>query len=373
MKKTLFIVAVIALLATCFGATFAFAQEPEVVATKPEIEGTTINVADVSNLQWVSDYSNEKIEQVDDIPRTFQGYTIQLAGVTFDLSAIEQWTPIKNFHGTMRGDSNGATVISGMKVTSAEAGAEDYMGAGLCGNIAGGAKAYFYDITIQNATVIAKGAYAGAFVGSGYTAQFENCHVIDSEITGLQYIGGIVGTTYGNITNCTVVGTTQYSTKIYVTEDSYSLLTQVGDNAGGIIGLMGEGGGKISGCKVVNVSVTAARQVGGIAGNIQYGNSVTDCKVSGCEIISSATGSCISYRASAALGGIVGEARGTSSMMTVTGNTVENTVLTKHSTTSFLDRNEYVGRIVGTLYPSSATITLADNTYPDSEWGETGN
>ena len=373
MKKLLFAILMVALVVTCSGVSMAFAKEAEeITAVEPTMSDKTINIETEGNLLWVSEYSYQTDASFNAVPNTFAGYTLQLAGKTFDLSSIANWQPINNFHGTMSGNEDGSTVISGLNVTSQAADSEDYIGAGLCGNIAySGGKPYFNYITIKNANVVALGAYAGAFVGSGYTAEFNYCKVVDSKIQGEQYIGGIVGSTYGSIKNCSVSGTEDNHTVVLIQTGSLEIFSENHDNAGGIIGIMGEGGGVIDNCTVIYTDVSASRQVGGIAGNIQYGNTVTNCTVSYCNISSTSVGSALTERFSPALGGIVGEARGnTTSTMTVTDNTVDNTVLTKRSTSLL---HQYVGWIIGVVLPNNSSLTLSGNTFPEGTWNERGN
>lgn len=373
MKKTIVLISLLSLVLMFSVGTVAYAAEPQAVSpTQPAIDGTTITVDSVEDLLWVTGYSAGEYSLIDNIPVTFLNCTINVTA-DIDMSEIDNWTPITDFHGTLQGakaDGSNA-VISHMTVNY-----PDREGVGLCGNISfTGGKPYFSKITIADSTVYTQLAYAGAFVGNGYTAQFDYCYVQDTHVTGLQYIGGLVGTTYGNITNCKVESTTNSLNTQVTIYGTHSILSQQGDNAGGIVGLMGEGGGTISYCTVRYALVEGARQIGGIAGNLQYGNTVSNCNVEYSTISSNGTGLSLFPPAVPAVGGIVGEARGASSgttPITLTDNTVSYCTLTK------VVSGAYVGWFVGALYRVDLGTTLisSGNSVVEPQgtnWPEYGN
>lgn len=329
-KRSLFAVLLAAVMVFSMMAVPAFAAEGG--ATHPEIQDKIITVDSVEDLKWVSDYSRGVAATVDEIPTTFEGYTIQ---ITADIENVGAWTPIAGFYGTMTGvagTENGYVTISGLNVTV------EGDGAGLCGITKG--RPHFSNIKIKDSTFDASGSYAGAFMGSGLVSYFDNCHAENVKVIANRFVGGIVGTTYGNITRCCVTGS---ATEISVRGTSILSRTS-GDNVGGIVGLVGEGNTVISGCTVDGITVTGARQVAGIAGAVQYGNTVKECTVKNSTIASVGTGILIYKGASPCAGGIVGQlaAGSDSEKISILDNTVENTAVSQKRT-----GEKYIGWAVG--------------------------
>lgn len=314
----------------------AFAAETESVPY--DIDTKTVIVDSKDDLEWVSSYSNldsSSDSLITGIPTTFNGWTINITKeeIVFPESEASNWTPIKNFQGTMQGVSeNGYVTISGLNVSV------DGNGAGLCGTTSG--RPHFANIKIANSSFEASDNYAGAFIGNGFVSYFDNCHAENVVVTANRFVGGIVGTTYGNITNCSVTGT---DTKIFVRGTSILSPTD-GDNVGGIVGLVGEGNTVISNCLVDGITVTGARQVAGIAGAVQYGNTIKNCTVKNCNIESVGTGLIILRGATPCAGGIVGQlaAASDTQKINIIDNTVENTSVTQKRTGT-----KYIGWAVG--------------------------
>lgn len=328
-KKKIFlmilVVATIVVLTTI--APVALAEEQET----PHYDTTekTIDITTAGELQWLSDYSNGQIAAIDEIPINFSGWTVNLKFDEVDLNNAS-WTPIADFHGNMVGvpqtSGKSFVTIKGLNVRVST-------GAGLCGNISyNSGKPYFSNIEIANSTFVATGNYAGAFSGNGYTAQFDNCHATSVTIQGARFIGGIVGMTYGNITSCSVTGDT--------TINAPSFFSLLGDNVGGIVGLMGEGGMRVTSCLVQDAKITGDRQVGGIVGLANYGNSVIDCDAIGCRIESRNTRAVYENDPSCA-GGIVGQINNKDGYtITVSDNSVGNCTIV-------CGQPEYAGWLVG--------------------------
>jgi hypothetical protein len=321
MKKLLKVVAV-ASLAACLGAAFApsaFADTLSVSTDNPKV----IEVDSEADLFALNETANKTAYE------NYKGYTIE---ITEDITLTKDWTPLTDFQGTMVGvkaDGSNA-VISGLKV-------ENYgKAAGLCGNASGAA---FEKLTIKNAVVNTTASYAGAFAGDGFTSSFTDCEAINVSISGNRFVGGIVGSCYGNITRCNVLtDSTDTSvvskTEIKSTDSSASLARGSGDNVGGIIGYIGEGNTVVYDCKVTNIEVTGSRQVGGIAGFENYGNTVEECKVYD-SVIKSASNSfmiLVSNR-TPAVGGITGQfGKATANeRITCINNYVENTTIIQSS------------------------------------------
>lgn len=317
-------------------ATLAFSMAPMAFAASksstPVIDNVkkTVSVTNADELAWISEYSNGA--GTADMPANFSKWTIFIKN---DIDFNSTWTPIKNFHGKMDGvaEGNGYVTISGLKVNTAD-------NAALCGEIAygGGDKPVFTDIRIADSDFYSKGAYAGAFVGNGYTAEFTNCHVANTTISATRFVGGIAGITYGKITDCSVTGATS------ITARGTSLILKTGDNAGGIVGLMGEVSCAVANCTVSGTTVTGARQVGGIAGLAQYGNKVDGCTVSDSTIKSVGKGVSVADSRACA-GGFVGQfgTVGTQPKIIVTNNTLNGKV----DISAVTGGTEYVGWAIG--------------------------
>ena len=155
------------------------------------------------------------------------------------------WTPIgTTIAGAFQGDFNGnGKTVYNLNVT-ADA------GAGFFGYVRGG-------------------------VDRGITGSVKNLTIDGATVVGENYVGVIVGYSYGDITNCVVKNAT---------------VTANDAKAGAVVGYVGEDyieGFSISGHTVENVEITADRDAGVIAGcvNFSYGltvvenNTVTDVKV----------------------------------------------------------------------------------------------
>lgn len=347
-RKILLAFALVLVIAIAMVPTFAFAAEEKLTAEQPAIDANnkTITVSNVEQFLWLSEYSNGSAT-VDNIPLTFSRWTIYIATDTLDLSGVT-WMPIKDFHGSLIGQpSEGVDYITIENLNVEIAG-----NAALCGAISfneGLGFPVFKNIMIKDSSFVTTGssntgAYAGAFVGSGYTSSFDNCHVLNTTVSATRWAGGIAGFTYGSVTNCSVKSDENGTTTI--TARGASLLTTTaGDNAGGIVGQVGEGSATISNCEVSGVTVTAARQAGGIAGLLLNGNTVTACTVSNSTIKSVGIG-VILLAATPCAGGIVGQldTRSGSAIITLTYNIVgpEVSISQAYSYTK-----AYIGWLVG--------------------------
>lgn len=331
----------------------AFAEDATLTASEPQninTEAKTMDVTQPSELLWVTEHSANA--KRTDIPKTFSGWTIN---ITNDITWSGEWTPITNFHGKMIGATNEAETdyitISGLHVTTAS------NNAALCGKVEyneGNGAPTFKNIRIADSKFITNGEYAGAFVGNGYTATFTNCHVLDCEIYADRFVGGIAGTTYGNIERCSVTGTTK--AKMTITAKTTASVLGTGDNAGGIVGLMGEGGTKVTACTVNNVTIHATRQAGGIAGLANYGDYITGCFVSNVEVKVYLNSNRVTFKRSAAAGGVCGQIQTGSSVVHITGNTVGPDVSVSQENGS----TRYCGWAVGDVTRAQGDTSLYD-------------
>lgn len=319
MKKRLVFIAFFAFV-MCFGMMSVKVSASESTDIQFDLDSRKVYVSNPTQFKDISSYSNGAGE-VRDYPRNFSGWTIEITS-DLDMSNIT-WQPLVDFKGSMTGattNEKGMATIENLNVTGSSK-------VGLCANSASGK---FSNLTIKNSSFVTSSftkdnTHVGAFSGNGYTSSFENCHVVDTIVTGSRFVGGITGSCYGNITGCTVTGS-----KTVITAKTTTLFIGVyfGDNVGGIVGLVGEGNAKISECNVDGITVTGNRQAGGIAGAVQYGNTIMNCTVSNSQISAKAT----TYRddATPCAGGIVGQlAAGNARTIKIIDNTVENITVTQ--------------------------------------------
>ena len=256
-----------------------------------------------------------------------------------DLSAYKNWTPIGAFQslsdapedaevphpdyaftGTFNGDGH---TISNLTVSS-----DAPMGAGLFGCAAGteNGAAYIRNFTLKNVNV--SGFY---LVGGAVGLQFMNCPVSDihlvgeNTLTGMQGIGGIVGTGFDLISNCSATA------DIVVQGDD-------GACAGLIAG--GTTMSSVKNCEVTGGKITAEGNAtwgfGALCGAPWGAAEITDCKVSGTVIT-------VSGENNRLVGGLVGFG-GTydpTAPAQITGCTVENVTIVVSETT------DSVGGLIG--------------------------
>ena len=169
-------------------------------------------ITNAKGLAWVSENVNTMEFYGSGSANIFDNKTVYLAN-DIDLGGAE-WRPIgdyafsrTSFNGVF--DGQGYTV-SNFKVTEPVRWTEKVTEAsyGFFGNVKGTIK----NLTIKNATVNPEGGrYSAALVGRLHDGGcIENCHVENSSVTILHWqVGGLVGqNNNGNISNCSVVGST---------------------------------------------------------------------------------------------------------------------------------------------------------------------
>ena len=324
-----------------------------------DLTAKTITIENADDLRWLSTYSGS----IDGMPATFAGWTINIVN-DIDLENMA-WTPIADFRGKMIGVTNvegGTRTISNLSVNV------ETEGAGLCAKSGGGAR--FENLTISNSDIKTTKPYAGAFIGNGFTSTFVNCHTFNTDVYGDRFVGGIVGFNYGSITNCTVKADDNVT--IISARLNVSVMSSSGDNAGGIVGQIGEGTFVVSGCVVDGVDVKASRQAGGIAGMAMYQNTVTECTVTNTDISATArTDLPLGGRGrTAAVGGIIGEIQPSAgTVITITNNTVAPS-----TSVSRAGSTRYCGWILGdvTRATSADQYYLNGNDYPSNELPQIG-
>lgn len=183
------------------------------------------------------------------IGNSFSGKTVLLMD-DIDLK-MESWTPIGNLSNAFNGtfDGNGKT-ISNVYVDTPLVDA-----VGLFGHAVG---ATLKNLVISGAEITGRDK-VGALVGDLYTGSAENVTVDNANLNGGHYVGGITGYTYGEIKNSTVKNLTAKAVP-YLVGDSYDN----GDKVGGLVGWAYSC--ELIENSVTDVSLTAYRDVGGIAG-----------------------------------------------------------------------------------------------------------
>ncbi len=188
-----------------------------------EVNGT-YTVTEPAELAWVA-------QQVNSGENNFEGKSVVLQGEVIDLNSQNNqlWTPIgvsgKPFKGSF--DGNGV-VIRNMKVSALEC-------AGLFGNVLS-------------------------------SEGIKNVVLEDVVIESSHYAGAVVGYAYSDVINCSVDGLTLTVTPNDTTRAAYDNGDKVGGIAGYVAEKSGTAGYKINNNTVKNATITAYRDLGGVAG-----------------------------------------------------------------------------------------------------------
>ena len=276
-------------------------------------------------------------EQLDRIRDDLTGHYILISDI--DLSGYENWMPIGTFQ--PRSDApedaevphpdyafTGTFDGAGHTISNLTISCEAPMGAGLFGCASGTESnaASIGHFTLKDVNV--SGIY---LVGGAVGLQFMNCPVSeihlegDNKLTGMQGIGGIVGTGFDLISDCSATA------DVIVSGDD-------GACAGLIAG--GTTMSSIKNCQVTGGSITAegnaAWGFGALCGAPWGAAEITDCKVSGTVIT-------VNGENNRLVGGLVGFG-GTydpEAPAQITGCTVENVTITVSETT------DSVGGLIG--------------------------
>ena len=190
---------------------------------------TTIKITSAAELAWLAEEVNGG--------NTFAGKTVIL---TADINLNgKEWTPIGNgtnkFSGTFDGNNK----------------------------------------KISN-FVVDNESFAGLFGCASPSALIKKVVIENADITTKHYAGAVVGYIYGSIENCTVL-----NSSIVADLDKNN---DNGDKVGGIVGYVGEGSYHVTGCTVKNTTVKAFRDLGGVIGCLQKGNTQSDNLAIGCTI-----------------------------------------------------------------------------------------
>ncbi len=306
------------------------------------------------------------ISTPDDLKNMNDGYYYELSG-DIDLSDIE-WLG-NEFNGVLDGKGysiQNMSFVGTLKNTNA------YIG------LFSTANGVIENLNIKETTIIAEitsedgndySAYCGVIIGNSFRSIIRDCDIdrdsiitVKNNTSATTFVGGLVGSTGGNIINCTNNGNiTVTGYNIFVgglagegkgtiancTNSGNLTATSVG---GSLIagGLVGEGGGTIANCtnngNLTSSCTLNASYTGGLVGRIEYGT-IINCHNSG-NITT--TSSKISVHA----GGLVGyHGYGT---LTITDSTNIGSI----SATSI---QVYVGGIISQVHNATATITNCTN------------
>ena len=239
-------------------------------------------------------------EQLDHVRRDLTAHYVLVNDI--DLSAYENWEPIGSFRSLSDAPEDaevphpdyaftGTFDGSGHTISNLQVESNSPFGAGLFGCASGteNGAAFIRNFTLKNIRVS-----GGYLVGGAVGLQFMNCPVSDitltgeNKLTGMQGIGGIVGTGFDLIENCTA------------TAD----ITALGDE-GACAGLIAGGTtmSSIKNCRAIGGSITAegngAWGFGALCGAPWGAPEIADCAASGTRITVSGEGNRL-------VGGLVG-------------------------------------------------------------------
>ena len=218
--------------------------------------------------------------------------TATLTGDVNFTDTLKPWKPLNGFSGNLDGDGHKITGLN-ISATAQYVGLFDQLKFGTISNL-----------TIESPTVTSTGSYVGALAGTS-VIPLTNVNITGTiSITGANNIGGLIGSAGNGATfvNCSMNGTSAASSTI------------AGNSASGrpIGGLIGDttAGATLTGCSVSNVTVTGARKLGGLIGQIQTGTAsgnapviCTGASVSGVTLASTAA---TTFSDHLTLGGMVG-------------------------------------------------------------------
>lgn len=288
-------------------------------AAQPVVDETTKTVT-INNAAQLAGFA----QNVNN-GNSYAGYTVKL---TDDIDLNNQpWTPIgpnsdsqNKFKGTF--DGQGYT-ISRMNVRKNNV----YESAGLFGSLNGTVR----NLNITNSFVSLNSSGESSDNGAGFiagaiynTGLIENCNVSNSTLECNRYGGGIVGYSSGSANGNTVMSC---NISAALADESADL----NDKVGGIVGYSDGGSGTYKDNRVVGCSLLAYRNVGGIAGCVNGGNTVTGNTVSETSITyTSPEGTTNSDSGGQSNGEIVGRNINAS----VSDNAAENVTIGKMSNVS---------------------------------------
>ena len=352
---------------TCFEAAKCYPVELDFYGKSADagsalpvgINGNVITVFDLAGLQWVRDVTNYG-DNVGALSNNvnyngFSGYTVKLTGnIDLGCNVSNPWTPIGSSSATpFRGSFDGlGKVISGLVINAFGAVASD--GRGLFGNVIGtsGSKAGIANVILNAPSVQANGN-DGCLLGVGKYADINNCKVVGGSISGNggSPVGALVASLSGessSIGSCSVEG-------VVIDAGSYN-------NVAGILGATGALANTekviVSGCNVINTTLTGSdpsngcNGLGFVVGQVASPIALSNCVVSGTSTLTS-SGKTSGNNLTNGDGGIVGVINNNGGGSTISGCTVESTVVLSLTTNAYA-----LGGIVGFVGNVSAPEPL---------------
>lgn len=218
--------------------------------------GTSIDGAEAneaysydSNTKTITIYSGEGLKVAADVVNSGDNDINIILDNDIDLSDID-WTPIGTESRPYTGTFDGGTyTITGLTVNQTRE------NVGLIGCI--GSDGTVKNVKLENVNITGDGYFVGGVAGTNY-GTIENCSVDGTLTNYVQYLGGVVGDNYGSIIGCSSSGT----------------ITGTGPNVGGIGGQ--SVGGTIMACYSV-ANIKGRSSSGGVLGQTNRETVVIAC------------------------------------------------------------------------------------------------
>ena len=233
------------------------------------------------HLAWFRDYVNEGhpsacAKIANDVQEIDMSSVCHVADTEKQVAELS-WTPIGNSDNMYQGtfDGNGKTISNlYINATSGDAGFFGYAGNGSIKNI-----------TFDNAKVNSTGNNTGILAGYDGYCIIENIKTLEKcSVEGIENVGGIAGSTIGNIINCEnhamvmgascvggIVGYYDGSYKSITSCANYGFVTGSAANVGGMVGYFISFSGTIQNCANYG-DITGTSNVGNLIGNAQSCN-----------------------------------------------------------------------------------------------------
>ena len=233
------------------------------------------------HLAWFRDYVNEGhpsacAKIADDVEEIDMSTVCHKADIEKQVTELS-WTPIGNSDNMYQGtfDGNGKTISNlYINATSGDAGFFGYAGNGSIKNI-----------TFDNAKVNSTGNNTGILAGYDGYCIIENIKTLEKcSVEGIENVGGIAGSTIGNIINCEnhamvmgascvggIVGYYDGSYRSITSCANYGFVTGSAANVGGMVGYFIASPGTIQNCANYG-DITGTSNAGNLIGNAQSCN-----------------------------------------------------------------------------------------------------
>ena len=233
------------------------------------------------HLAWFRDYVNEGhpsacAKIANDVQEIDMSSVCHVADTEKQVAELS-WTPIGNSDNMYQGtfDGNGKTISNlYINATSGDAGFFGYAGNGSIKNI-----------TFDNAKVNSTGNNTGILAGYDGYCIIENIKTLEKcSVEGIENVGGIAGSTIGNIINCEnhamvmgascvggIVGYYDGSYRSITSCANYGVVTGSAANVGGMVGYFIASPGTIQNCANYG-DITGTSNVGNLIGNAQSCN-----------------------------------------------------------------------------------------------------